>query len=78
MTPQDPCRNPGPDRSQGPGGRRRLRLFHLSLLLRRRPAGGEDLVATTVVRRRNLLGRAYLAAITPGRVLVTRPTLARA
>ncbi len=51
--------------------------FRLSLLLSQRLDGGEDLVATTVVRCRNLLGRAYLAAITPGHVLVVRSVLRR-
>lgn len=52
--------------------------FRLSLLLSKRPDGQEDLVATTVVRCRNRLGRAYLAAIMPGHILVIRSSLERA
>ena len=40
--------------------------FRLSLLLRARPDGsGDELVATTVVRCHNALGRVYLALIRP-------------
>ncbi|WP_186813063.1 DUF2867 domain-containing protein [Methylorubrum extorquens] len=44
------------------------------------PAFGRrgDRVAATIVRCHNLLGRAYLAAITPGHVLVVRSTLVEA
>ena len=52
--------------------------FRLSLLLSQRPDGREDLVATTVVRCRNRLGHAYLAAIMPGHILVVRSALRRA
>ena len=52
--------------------------FRLSLLLSQRPNGQDDLVATTVVRCHNLLGRAYLAAIMPGHILVVRSALRRA
>ncbi|MGU3467286.1 DUF2867 domain-containing protein [Methylobacterium sp. C33D] len=52
--------------------------FRLSLLLSRRPDGQEELVATTVVRCRNQLGRAYLALIRPGHALVVRSGLKRA
>lgn len=52
--------------------------FRLSLLLLARPDGREDLVATTVVHCRNTFGRAYLAAILPGHVLVVRSMLRRA
>lgn len=52
--------------------------FRLSLRLSRRLDGQTDLVATTVVRCHNRLGRAYLAAIMPGHVLVVRSVLQRA
>ncbi|WP_342447330.1 DUF2867 domain-containing protein [Methylobacterium platani] len=52
--------------------------FCLSLLLSPSLDGRADLVATTVVRCRNRLGRAYLAAIMPGHVLVVRSVLKRA
>jgi hypothetical protein len=52
--------------------------FRLSLLLLARPDGREDLVATTVVHCRNRFGRAYLATILPGHVLVVCSMLRRA
>ncbi|WP_379133078.1 DUF2867 domain-containing protein [Methylobacterium sp. ID0610] len=52
--------------------------FRLSLLLDTRDDGQEILTATSVVRCHTLFGRAYLAAIHPGHVLVVRSALARA
>ncbi|WP_407529152.1 DUF2867 domain-containing protein [Methylobacterium oryzisoli] len=52
--------------------------FRVSLLLRLRADGGEDLVITAVVRCRNRLGRVYLAAILPGHNLIVRSILRRA
>lgn len=52
--------------------------FRLSLLVDRRADGTATVFATTVVRCRNRLGRAYLAAITPFHHLVVRSSLARA
>jgi len=51
--------------------------FRLSLLRRRGPDGAR-LIATTVVRTHNRLGRAYIRAIRPFHVFVVRATLARA
>jgi hypothetical protein len=53
--------------------------FRLSLLLRARPDGsGDELVATTVVRCHNALGRAYLALIARFHRLVVISNLSRA
>jgi hypothetical protein len=52
--------------------------FRLSLLLTARPDGREELTATTVVRCHGLLGRAYLAAIMAGHVLIVRSALRQA
>ena len=53
--------------------------FRLSLLLRVRPDGsGDELVATTVVRCHNSLGRVYLALIAPFHRLVVIGNLSRA
>ena len=53
--------------------------FRLSLLLRARPDGsGDELVATTVVRCHNALGRVYLALIAPFHRLVVITNLSRA
>ena len=53
--------------------------FRLSLLLRVRPDGsGDELVATTVVRCHNALGRAYLAVIARFHRLVVVGNLSRA
>jgi hypothetical protein len=53
--------------------------FRLSLLLRVRPDGsGDELVATTVVRCHNALGRAYLALIARFHRLVVVGNLSRA
>jgi hypothetical protein len=53
--------------------------FRLSLLLRVRPDGsGDELVATTVVRCHNALGRVYLALITRFHRLVVIGNLSRA
>ena len=53
--------------------------FRLSLLLRARPDGsGDELVATTVVRCHNALGRAYLALIAQFHRLVVITNLSRA
>lgn len=51
--------------------------FRLSLLLRK-SAGQRELVATTVVHCHGLLGRAYLATIMAGHVIVVRSALAKA
>ena len=53
--------------------------FRLSLLLRARPdASGDELVATTVVRCHNALGRVYLALIARFHRLVVISNLSRA
>jgi Protein of unknown function (DUF2867) len=53
--------------------------FRLSLLLRARPDGsGDELVATTVVRCHNALGRVYLALIARFHRLVVISNLSRA
>ena len=53
--------------------------FRLSLLLRARPDGsGDELVATTVVRCHNALGRMYLALIAQFHRLVVITNLSRA
>jgi uncharacterized protein DUF2867 len=53
--------------------------FRLSLLLRARPDGsGDELVATTVVRCHNALGRVYLALIAQFHRLVVISNLKRA
>ncbi len=53
--------------------------FRLSLLLRPRPDGpGDELVATTVVRCHNALGRVYLALIARFHRLVVISNLSRA
>ena len=53
--------------------------FRLSLLLRARPDGsGDELVATTVVRCHNALGRVYLALIARFHRLVVITNLSRA
>jgi hypothetical protein len=53
--------------------------FRLSLLLRARPDGsGDELVATTVVRCHNALGRLYLALIARFHRLVVISNLSRA
>jgi hypothetical protein len=53
--------------------------FQLSLLLRARPDGsGDELVATTVVRCHNALGRVYLAMIAQFHRLVVISNLSRA
>jgi hypothetical protein len=53
--------------------------FRLSLLLRARPDGsGDELVATTVVRCHNALGRVYLALIAQFHRLVVMSNLSRA
>ena len=53
--------------------------FRLSLLLRARPDGsGDELVATTVVRCHNALGRVYLALIAQFHRLVVISNLSRA
>jgi Protein of unknown function (DUF2867) len=53
--------------------------FRLSLLLRARPDGsGDELVATTVVRCHNALGRVYLALIARFHRLVVIGNLSRA
>jgi hypothetical protein len=52
--------------------------FRASLVLREGAEGGDELVAITVVRCRNGLGRAYLAAVSVGHRLVVRSGLARA
>jgi hypothetical protein len=53
--------------------------FRASLLVRSRPDGsGRELVATTVVRCHNRLGRAYLALIAPFHRLIVRTNLERA
>jgi Protein of unknown function (DUF2867) len=53
--------------------------FRLSLLLRGRPDGsGDELVATTVVRCHNALGRVYLALISQFHRLVVISNLKRA
>ena len=53
--------------------------FRLSLLLRARPDGsGDELVATTVVRCHNALGRVYLALIARFHRLVVVSNLSRA
>jgi Protein of unknown function (DUF2867) len=53
--------------------------FRLSLLLRARPdATGDELVATTVVRCHNALGRAYLVLISRFHRLVVAGILTRA
>ncbi len=53
--------------------------FRLSLLLRARPDGsGDELVATSVVRCHNALGRVYLALIAPFHRLVVISNLKRA
>jgi Protein of unknown function (DUF2867) len=53
--------------------------FRLSLLLRARPDGsGDELVATTVVRCHNALGRMYLALIAQFHRLVVITNLGRA
>ena len=53
--------------------------FRLSLLLRARPdAAGDELVATTVVRCHNALGRVYLALISQFHRLVVVGILSRA
>ena len=53
--------------------------FRLSLLLRVRPDGsGDELVATTVVRCHNALGRVYLALIAQFHRLVVISNLSRA
>lgn len=52
--------------------------FRVSILLRTRPWSNEiELVATTVVRCHNLLGRSYLSIITPFHALVVRSNLKR-
>ncbi|WP_264048362.1 DUF2867 domain-containing protein [Methylobacterium flocculans] len=76
MTPRVSCISPGPDRSQAPDGWRQRRQFHLCLLASQPSDGGDDLVATTVLRCRDLLGRAYLAAVTAIHVFVVQSTLA--
>ena len=50
--------------------------FRLSLLRRTSPAGTQ-LIATTVVRSHNALGRTYLTVIRPFHHLVIRASLAR-
>jgi hypothetical protein len=53
--------------------------FKLSLMLGRCVDGaGDELVATTIVHCHNRVGRAYLAAITPGHRLVVRSGLRHA
>nr|WP_238297768.1 DUF2867 domain-containing protein [Methylobacterium soli] len=52
--------------------------FRLPLFLHTRDDGQEVLTVTSVVRCHNLWGRAYLAAIHPGHVLVVWSALARA
>ncbi len=52
--------------------------FRLSLLVERSAAGAGTVLATTVVRCRNRLGHAYLAAITPFHHVVVRSSLRRA
>jgi hypothetical protein len=52
--------------------------FRLSLLVDRNATGAGTVHATTVVRCRNRLGHAYLAAIAPFHHLVVRSSLARA
>lgn len=52
--------------------------FRASVLLRRTgPDGGRELVMTTTVHCHNLVGRAYLLAITPFHRLIVQSTLAR-
>jgi hypothetical protein len=53
--------------------------FRASVLVRRRDdGGGDELVATTVVRCHNALGRTYLAMISPFHSLIVRSGLRRA
>lgn len=51
--------------------------FRLSLLRGPTGDGGERIIATTVVRCHNRLGRAYLAAIMPFHRLIVRASLRR-
>ncbi|CAN5910696.1 DUF2867 domain-containing protein [soil metagenome] len=51
--------------------------FRLSLLRGRAAEGGERIVATTVVRCHNRLGRVYLAAIMPFHRIIVRASLRR-
>ena len=52
--------------------------FRVSILVRDRRGGGQELVMTTVVHCQNRLGRAYLGAIAPFHRLVVQSNLRRA
>lgn len=52
--------------------------FRVAILLRAGAAGGRELVVVTVVHCHNLLGRTYLAAITPFHRVIARASLEQA
>jgi len=52
--------------------------FRLAIQLRAGAAGGKELVVVTVVHCHNLMGRAYLAAITPFHRVIARASLEQA
>ena len=52
--------------------------FRVAILLRAGAAGGRELVVVTVVHCHNLLGRTYLAVITPFHRVIARASLEQA